>query len=152
MLARKIVLGLMLLTAVALVGCSNSDNPVSDNKSGTLQFASAVPADGVIDSAFFYLHTGSTGALTVDVHSVSEAWEELSVTYNSLPAYDFVGKWQGFAGDFGHPLFDLFEIFGAERLVTQKIVIKTVVDGRSDGNLDIAAKQIPYRLGHDVGS
>ena len=63
-----------------------------------------------------------------------------------------VREGQGGLGDFGHALFDLFEIFRAERGLAQKVVIKSVFDGRPDGDFDIGSKQVPDRLGHDVGS
>ena len=43
------------------------------------------------------------------------------------------------------------EIFRAERLISLKIVVKPILDGRADGHFDLGAKDIPDRLGHHMG-
>ena len=53
---------------------------------------------------------------------------------------------QGFLGDTGHFGLDFLEIVGGEGLLPVEVVIKTVVDGRADGEF-YAGEEVQHRLG-----
>ena len=59
-------------------------------------------------------------------------------------------KRQILSDDLPHPLFDVLQVIGSERLRLVKIVIKSVFDGGTDGDLDIGIERFDG-LGHDVG-
>jgi len=53
-------------------------------------------------------------------------------------------------GDLRHPLLDLLQILGREGRLVVEVVVKAVLDGGPDRDLD-AREQLLDRLGHDVG-
>ena len=54
------------------------------------------------------------------------------------------------ADDFPHARLDTFEVVGGERLVAGEVVVKTVLDGRAEGDLGLGVKLL-HRLGQNMG-
>jgi len=66
-----------------------------------------------------------------------------------FPVPDLALQWQVALDDLVHALFDLLEILRCEGLVAGKIVVKTVLDGRADGDLG-AGIEFLHGLRHDM--
>ncbi|MBA7565787.1 hypothetical protein ES708_07472 [subsurface metagenome] len=70
--------------------------------------------------------------------------------YRFFPRHGLAGEGILPPNDFPHPLLDLFEVFGLQRLRKVEIVVEPILDRRPDGDLG-AGKQLQHRLGHDMG-
>ena len=69
-----------------------------------------------------------------------------------VPAHLLTNKGQLSSGQLGHFGFNLFKIIRRERRFTIKIVIKTVFNGWTDGDLNLLAIQLFDRQRHDMCS
>ncbi|PKK82958.1 MAG: hypothetical protein CVT49_10870 [candidate division Zixibacteria bacterium HGW-Zixibacteria-1] len=80
------ILSAVLLVVFMVFGCSNNESPVTPSTTGFSVSAAvkAIPADAVIDSATMYIHVTETAAHTVTVHSITFAWDESSVNWDSF--------------------------------------------------------------------
>ncbi|MEW5797302.1 MAG: SdrD B-like domain-containing protein [Candidatus Zixiibacteriota bacterium] len=71
-----------------LAGCSNDPGPVgtpvNDSQAGLHQ--AGVPSDATINSAKFYVHATATDSLGIDVHRITSAWTENTVSWNNIGA------------------------------------------------------------------
>jgi hypothetical protein len=74
-----------------------------------------------------------------------------------LEVADGLGRRQGAPGeglpggdDLPHPLLDLRQVLGRERLVEQEVVVEAVLGRRPEAELGAGA-ELPHRLGQDVG-
>jgi hypothetical protein len=122
---RKLLLHLTLVGVLALlvVGCSNDQNPVqSDPANEQLALAKIVlPYDAQVDSVKFSVTVTATNGQTVNVHRVTSAWDETSVTWN-----DFSG---GFAPE-------VVASFTPENPGTYTVDITSLVQGWADESVD----------------
>lgn len=86
MVQKLLTFTLLLVVLAVLMGCSTDQNPVSTEASSTNfnAVAQAVPADAVIDSAFFYLYSNTADTQSVVINKVTQSWDQSDVTYNSF--------------------------------------------------------------------
>ena len=68
-----------------------------------------------------------------------------------VPRHLFAHERQTGGDNLRHLGLDLREIIGRKRLVPVEVVVETVLDGRTDGNLHLVAVQFPDGQGHDMG-
>jgi hypothetical protein len=81
---------LFLLSAVAFltIGCQNDNNPLDTPgarlpaPAGAASFI--IPPGATLDSATFFINVVQPNAQTINVHRVTQSWEESSVTWNSF--------------------------------------------------------------------
>ena len=67
-----------------------------------------------------------------------------------LPAHVVAPEGQILGRQLGHVGFNLRQVFRGKRLGHAKVIVKARFDGRADGHFD-PGKQVPHRLGHQVG-
>jgi hypothetical protein len=134
-----------LLLILLLIGCSNdSENGVmsptaSDELSGTtLSFKTAVPDGATLTSATLFLYVDIESSQRIDVHRVTAAWEENTVTWNS------------FGGAYNSAIDGSFMADGAGwRAVDITALVQSWMDGTHPNNgllLEQIAAEIPRTL------
>ncbi len=89
----RILLAFALLFGILAVGCQNNPNPIESNSIVLSDLPTlsnvVVPSGTTLDSAIFYVWVHSPNDQTIDIHRITDAWGEYSVTWNSFGgAYD----------------------------------------------------------------
>lgn len=86
----KVLLSLCLVVAMIAVGCQNDPGPVQPYElypTSTSQII--LPAEAQLESAIFYIYVHAPNAYAVNIHRVTEPWDEMTVTWNNFGgAYD----------------------------------------------------------------
>jgi len=89
---KRILHSVLLVMAVALMiaGCQNDSAPiVADNSPSPADFGPAnlvLPPGATLTSANFYVYVEETPGEPVNIHRITAAWDELTVTWNSFAA------------------------------------------------------------------
>lgn len=77
----SIMLGAIMALGLLVVGCSDQIAPTTSYQNLS---AVTLPASASIDSATLYIYVNQTNGQRIDVHRVTAAWDEETVTWNNF--------------------------------------------------------------------
>jgi hypothetical protein len=87
---KKAFLFLSVIAVFALIaiGCSDQQNPVEPSTFPTAGLSTAakitIPPNATLESATLFIYVSQPSGQTVNVHRITDAWEELAVTWNNF--------------------------------------------------------------------
>ena len=84
---------IVMILGLFTIGCENHRGPVGSNDTQVVNLGEMgqimVPAGSTLESATFYAYAVIASGETVNIHRATDAWEEMTVTWNSFGgAYD----------------------------------------------------------------
>ncbi|HOP07319.1 MAG TPA: DNRLRE domain-containing protein [candidate division Zixibacteria bacterium] len=98
---KKLMLFAMMAALVALlaIGCSNDDKSMAPVATSNLSSALLLPHGAVIENATLHLYVIQENMQTINIHRVTAAWDEATITWNNFSgAYDGT-VWSSFNAD-----------------------------------------------------
>jgi len=91
---------ILAIMAIFLFGCGDDQNMTSYQLEGqSLNLAVTAPADGVFESATLHVFVASASDQPVNVHRITEDWDEATVTFNTFGGAFAAGVEGSFVAD-----------------------------------------------------